>query len=249
MPNTIEQLYARKSVRVYTEQDISQEDKDTILQAAMQAPTAGNMMLYSILDITDQVIKDKLAVTCDDQPFIAKAPLVLIFAADYARWYHAYSLATRGQARKPGPGDMMLACSDALIAAQNAVVAAEALGLGSCYIGDILEQAETHRELLHLPEYVLPIGMLCIGHPTRQQQDRKKPRRFAREHIVFENGYSEMDDAMFQEGFVRYFAANGQADTAFDSAVAAVCRRKYDSAFSREMNRSVKVYLDQWETL
>ncbi|MDD4797480.1 MAG: nitroreductase family protein, partial [Eubacteriales bacterium] len=61
--NTIEQLYARKSVRVYTRQPVSAADKETILQAAMQAPTAGNMMLYSILDITDQAVKDKLAVT------------------------------------------------------------------------------------------------------------------------------------------------------------------------------------------
>ena len=59
----------------------------------MRAPTAGNMMLYSILDITDQAVKDKLAVTCDDQPFIASAKMVLIFCADYHRWYRKFKLA------------------------------------------------------------------------------------------------------------------------------------------------------------
>ncbi|MDD4797481.1 MAG: nitroreductase family protein, partial [Eubacteriales bacterium] len=173
--------------------------------------------------------------------------LVLIFAADYARWYRAFAMVTDGQARKPGPGDMLLCCADALIAAQNAVVAAEALGLGSCYIGDILEQVETHRELLYLPDYVLPVAMLCIGHATDQQKARKKPCRFEKECIVMENGYHQPADAAFQQGFTQYFAANGRQDAAFDTAVAAIYRRKYDSSFTREMNRSAGAYLAQWQ--
>ena len=65
-------------------------EKQAILQAAMRAPTAGNMMLYSIIDVENQALKDRLAVTCDDQPFIAKAPFVLLFVADYQRWYDYY---------------------------------------------------------------------------------------------------------------------------------------------------------------
>ena len=61
-----------------------------ILKATFRAPTAGNMMLYSIIDISDQALKEKLAETCDHQPFIAKAPLVLLFLADYQRWYDYY---------------------------------------------------------------------------------------------------------------------------------------------------------------
>ena len=70
----------------------------------------------------------------------------------------------------------MMACSDALIAAQNAVVAAESLGIGSCYIGDVLEQAEIHAELLDLPRHTLPVAMLCFGRPA---QPARRPRRTA----------------------------------------------------------------------
>ena len=82
----IDELFARKSVRAYEEQEIEPEKKRLILEAACQAPSAGNQQLYTIIDVTDQGLKDRLAVTCDNQPFIAKAPLVLIFCADAQNW-------------------------------------------------------------------------------------------------------------------------------------------------------------------
>ena len=82
MNQTIKELFERKSVRVFEERKISPEDKAMILEAAAMAPTAGNQQLYTIIDVTDQELKDKLVKTCDDQPFIAEADLVLIFCAD-----------------------------------------------------------------------------------------------------------------------------------------------------------------------
>ena len=83
MNSVIETLKNRKSLRKYDERPISQEHLDTILECIMRAPTAGNMMLYSVIIVEDQNKKDILSRTCDHQPFIAKAPLVLIFTADY----------------------------------------------------------------------------------------------------------------------------------------------------------------------
>ena len=82
MNDVIHQLRDRKSVRAYLDKPIAPEDRRAILEAACAAPTAGNQQLYTILDITDQRLKDTLAETCDHQPFIAQAPLVLIFCAD-----------------------------------------------------------------------------------------------------------------------------------------------------------------------
>ena len=82
-------LHNRKSVRAYLDQPISDNDKEAILLAACAAPTAGNQQLYTILDITDQSLKDQLAVSCDNQPFIAKVPMVLILCADCRKWYDA----------------------------------------------------------------------------------------------------------------------------------------------------------------
>ena len=85
MNPTIDLIMHRRSVRSYDPTPLSQEDKDTILQAAMRAPTAGAMMLYSIIEVEEQALKDRLAETCDHQPFIAPAPYVLLCLADYQR--------------------------------------------------------------------------------------------------------------------------------------------------------------------
>lgn len=240
MNDVITQLFERKSVRVFTDREISSEDKNLILDAAAQAPTAGNQQLYTVLDITDQAIKDKLVDTCDHQPFIAQSKLVLIFCADCLKWYEAYVYAGCAP-REPGVGDLLLAVSDALIAAQNAVVAAHSLGLGSCYIGDIMENYEEQKALLGLPEYVFPVAMLVFGYPTQQQLRREKPPRSPRELVVHENGYHRMDAQQLQQLLE---VKSGQPD--YEQWLQAFCKRKYNSDFSREMTRSVKKYLDEF---
>ena len=237
----LQSLYARKSVRVFEEKAIPAEMKQAILEAAAQAPSAGCQQLYTILDITDQDLKNALADSCDHQPFIAKAPLVLVFCADCRKWYDAY-IEAGCTPRKPGAGDLMLAVTDASIAAQNAVVAAESFGIGSCYIGDIMENCDAVREMLRLPEYVFPAVMLVFGWPTQQQKDRQKPQRCAMEHIVHENGYRTMDGAELRQMFGYKAGA-----APFDQWCTAFHNRKYDSTFAREMSRSVEEYLEQLE--
>ena len=114
MPETnpiLQSLYARKSVRVFEEKAIPAGMKQAILEAAAQAPSAGCQQLYTILDITDPALKAALADSCDHQPFIAKAPLVLVFCADCRKWYDAYKEAGCTP-RTPGVGDLMLAVTD-----------------------------------------------------------------------------------------------------------------------------------------
>jgi len=241
MNETIRQLFGRKSVRVFGDRPIDPADKALILEAACMAPTAGNRQLYTIIDVTDQAIKERLVETCDHQPFIAKAQMVLVFCADCRKWYEGFR-ATGCEPRKPGVGDLMIAVSDANIAAQNTVTAAESLGVGSCYIGDILENAEQQQALLQLPEYVFPAAMLVLGYPTRQQQERKKPARVAMEHIVHENAYRCMDDGEMQAMWSPLAGEKGYKDW-----MQAFCSRKYNADFSRERNRSVAAYLAQYE--
>ena len=243
MNPTIQALFRRKSVRSYLDKPIPPEVKQTILEAAIQAPTAGNMTLYTILDITDPAIKARLAVTCDNQPFIAEAPMVLIFCADYYRWHQLFCR-HEDTVRAPAEGDLLLANADALIAAQNAVVAAESLGLGSCYIGDITENYEIHRELLQLPEHVVPACMLCLGYPTQQQLEREKPPRFDCAHIVHENGYHlEKAQAMEQMLLSRNEAPSPEA---LHDWVRRFCARKWNCQFSREMSRSCRAMIQSW---
>nr|WP_295285388.1 nitroreductase family protein [uncultured Blautia sp.] len=242
MNEIIENLYRRKSVRAYEKREIPEEMKNLILEAAMQAPSAGCQQLYTILDITDQELKKELSESCDHQPFIANAKMVLIFCADCKKWYDAY-LEAGCKPRTPAVGDLMLAITDTVIAAQNAVVAAESLGIGSCYIGDIMENCEEQRRLLQLPEYVFPAVMLVFGWPTEQQIQRQKPERCERKHIVHKNTYRSMDAKELREMF-----AHKCKNSTYEEWCSAFCNRKYNSDFSKEMTRSVAKYLEQYET-
>lgn len=241
MNQTIAQLMERKSVRVFTDKPIAPEAVSAILEAAVNAPTAGNQQLYTIINVTDPKLKEQLSESCDHQPFIAKAPLVLVFCADCRKWYNAF-LEYGCAPRKPGVGDLMLAVSDTNIAAQNAVVAAQSLGIGSCYIGDIMENAEQQRQLLNLPEYVFPAAMLVFGYPTAEQMERPKPPRSPMEQIVHENTYRDMNAEELKQ---MLSVKTGLRD--FEEWIVAFCNRKYNSDFAREMTRSVEVFLEEYQ--
>lgn len=242
MNEVINQLKSRKSVRVFEDRTIEGDKRNEIIHAALEAPTAGAMMLYSIIDVTAPELKEKLAILCDNQPFIAKAPMVLIFLADYQRWYDTF-VYTDCNPRTPETGDLLLAYSDALIAAQNTVVAAESLKIGSCYIGDIIENCEDIRKLLKLPEYVMPAAMLVYGYPTNQQKSRTKPARFNKAYIVFENSYQKLSPEEHRMMYEQKEGNTGHDQSNYMDTIQAFCKRKYMSDFSNEMNRSANEYL------
>ncbi|HLO18313.1 MAG TPA: nitroreductase family protein [Anaerolineales bacterium] len=256
MNQVIDVLMKRRSVRAYEEKEISADVKAEILKATLRAPTAGNLMLYSIVEVTDQKIKDRLAISCDNQPFIARAPMVWLFLADYQRWFDYFvaseveELCKRKQIpmRKPEEGDLFLACCDALIAAQNAVIAAESFGIGSCYIGDIMEQYETHKELFDLPQYTFPICLLVFGYPTPEQLKRPYTKRFGEKFIFFQNQYHRLDKQELKEMFAKreHQMSKGKSKEGIANYGQAMYLHKFNAEFSVEMSRSVKLILNEW---
>jgi nitroreductase len=256
MNPTIELIMHRRSTREFDPTPLTQEEKDTILQAAMRSPTAGAMMLYTILEIEDQSLKERLVDTCDHQPFIAKAPYLLLFLADYQRWIDLYEAANcpkrAGElgisTRLPAEGDLVLALMDALIAAQTAALAAESLGIGSCYIGDIIENAEAHRTLFTLPRYTFPAALLCFGRPAVVPDTPRVPR-FERQFIVHQNQYrrfcaEELNDMHLPFGthsFEPKCFPNGAQNVVQVNYI-----RKFTAGFSLEMNRSVREMIKLW---
>ncbi len=257
MNPTLELLRNRRSIRLYDETPLKEEEKDTILEAAMRAPTAGAMMLYTIVEVDDPALKSRLAETCDHQPFIAKAPYLLLFLADYQRWYDYYAHCEAQRRcrelglppRDPQVGDLLLACCDALIAAQTAVIAAEAMGIGSCYIGDILENYEVHRELLALPRYVLPISLVCFGRPAAATGSNRLTTRFEREFVVHKNAYRRLSgeemERMVRPVVERSFP-RGEFPLGAENFGQYNYLRKFIADFSVEMSRSVGEMLKNW---
>ena len=166
-------LTNRRSIRKYTREDVSAELLNSILEAAMQASTTGNMQLYSVVETRSSEMKDKLSPFHFNQPMIKAAPLVLTFCADYSRFKHwcAVSDAT------PGYDNFLsfiTAAMDAIIFAQTVAIAAEDQDLGICYIGTTIYNAKELIDALQLPKGVIPITTLTLGWPDEkpEQTDR-----------------------------------------------------------------------------
>ena len=255
MDGVVELLKQRASLRRYDQKPVSQEHLDAIIECAMRAPTAGNMMLYSMIMVEEGRKKEILSRTCDNQPFIARAPLVLIFAADYQKWYDYYHAGNVVEYCRreglpfayPTEANLLLAACDALVAAQNAVIAGESLGIGSCYIGDIMERYEDHKKLLNLPDYVFPIAMLCMGYYPEKYTKTFRPR-FKRDYVVFRDSYRRLNKGEIEDMFgslERGFRAAGSPDHAQNYAQRHYAK-KTGAPFSREMTRSVGEALKIW---
>jgi nitroreductase len=253
---TLELLTHRRSLRLYAPTPLEPEEKDAILAAAMRAPTAGAMMLYAIIEVEDQALKDRLAETCDHQPFIAQAPYLLLFVADYQRWMDLYAAGGCEQraaelgipTRRPAEGDLILAFMDAMVAAHSAVVAAESMGIGSCYIGDIIEDWETHRDMFNLPRYSCPAALVCFGRPARPQPSQLVPR-VDRRYIVHKNAYRRFSAEELAE-HNRPFGVGSFEHKEYPNGGQNVVQmnymRKFTAAFSLEMTRSVRAILKNW---
>lgn len=255
MNQTIEFINNRISLRKYADMPISEEHEGIILNSAMRAPTAGGMMLYSIIKIKNPEKARTLSVSCDNQPFIATSPLILVFVADYRKLYDFYRLSKVKEYCQeknlvfegPDRASLMLGISDAMVAAQNAVIAAESLGIGSCYIGDIMENCEQHRELLKLPEFVFPIGMLTLGYYP--QDHRPAPRsRFKKEYVVFDEEYRLLEDSEITDLYSSWNASMGTSNPfGAQNAGQLNYARKTGADFSIEMDRSVREFMKQWD--
>lgn len=249
MNNVIETINNRVSLRVYKDTPISDEDLNIILNSAIKAPTAGNMMMYSILKIKSDKTKEKLSVTCDNQPFIKNALLILIFLADVNKWFNYFKVCCINNVKNPGLNDLMLGINDALIAAQNVVIAAESLGIGSCYIGDIMENYEIHKKLLNLPDYTFPACMLTLGYyPDNHKRNFRD--RFDSDFVVFDEIYEDLNTDKLKDMFI--VKENNMPKTNSCNAKnfgELIYKKKINSDFSKEMNRSIieniKCFIDE----
>ena len=243
MNDTLRTIDERRSTRQYLDKEISKEHKDIILNAAINAPTAGNMLLYSIIDVTDQDKKEKLSVLCDNQPFIKNGSMVLVFVANSKKWYDVYNQVNEKEL-KPSLADFYLSMADAHIAAENAVIAAESLGIGSCYIGDIVENYEKLKELLNLPKYINPICMLVFGY-KKDDKIAPKARRFSLGDVVFENEYNEKSFETFVNKF-SYLENKEEQEKKSVQLVNATFRAKMSQEFFKEMNRSLRLMIEEY---
>lgn len=253
MNETLDIIFSRTSLRRYDEKPISDEDLDYIKSAIIKAPTAGNMAMYSVLVIKDEDKKKTLSKTCDNQEFIGKAPVVMIFLADMNKIYKYMDCCdVEDYAKKHDidyvKGDMaslFLSISDTMIAAQNAVIAGESLNIGSCYIGDIMENYETHRTLLNLPDNVFPIGMLTLGYYPQGYKRVYRPR-FDDKYIFFEESYKDLVKEDYEDMYSDKEKLVNEDVHGVKNFGQLLFKKKFGNEFFGEMNRSIEEILKHW---
>lgn len=254
MNEVINQLMNRRSVRAYQDKEITEETLNIIKEAIVRAPTAGNMTFYSVIIVKDNEKKNDLSVLCDNQPMIAKAPLVMVFLADIQKHYDYMKLSKSEKKTgisfpHPGLGDFHLAMQDSIIAAQTAVVAADSLGLGSVYIGDVIENFEKVQALLNLPKYAVPSCMLIMGYPKNVNKKIRLIERCKTDAIFMEDSYKTKTKDLFDQewkGPLNNTLRSRKADFEDPTYVDFFYKKKFTSSFMKEMNRSVKLFLDKW---
>jgi Nitroreductase len=172
----IDLLLSHRSVRSYSNEPLPEGTLETMIAAAQSAATSSNLQTWSVVAVTDPDRKYRLATLAGDQNQIRRAPLFLVWLADLARI--AQAAADR---HMPHEGldylEMWLVgVIDAALAAQNAVVAAESLGLGTVYIGAIRNHPLEVAAELQLPPLVMPVFGMCVGRPNPARPAAIKPR-------------------------------------------------------------------------
>jgi FMN reductase (NADPH)/FMN reductase [NAD(P)H] len=259
MNESLDLIMNRKSLRSFLLKEVEMEKQSVIIEAALRAPTAGNMMLYSIINVTNQDLKNTLSETCDHQPFIAKAPFILLFLADLQRWYDYFKISKVPDLcnkldipfKDPEKGKLFLACCDTMVAAQNSVIAAESLGMGSCYIGDIMENYEIHKDIFDLPPFVFPLTLICFGYPTSSHKVKKQSPRFSKEFIVYENRYKRLTPKDFKNMYQplkdRYFDHDGYFIKGANNLGQHFYLRKFVSDYAAELDRSINLMMENWK--
>ncbi|WP_036520580.1 nitroreductase family protein [Novosphingobium acidiphilum] len=173
---TIAGLLAHRSVRAYLPDPLPPGTIETMVAAAQSAATSSNLQLWSVVAVHDAAARARLAELAGGQRHIVDAPVILLFVADLAR---AGMIAHDAGASGEGYEFLesyTVAAIDAALAAQNAVVAAESLGLGTVYIGAMRNHPEEVAALAGLPPHAVVVFGLVVGHPDPAHPASVKPR-------------------------------------------------------------------------
>ena len=240
--NLYDLMMKRRSVRVFEDQKIPESTIEQLLDVANHAPSGGNIQPLSIILLQSLEGRKKLAELAGDQPWVKNAPLSMIFCLDFYRikkWAEICQTDFRGE---KALNHFLIAYADLMVAAQNVVILAENLGLGSVYIGSIQHEIDETRKFFGIPEYVLPMMVLSIGYPKSIPQSIPKLKK---EVIVHQEKYRKPQDDEIRRAFDEKYGTIDQniekyLERAFVEALEAdkLDMPRYVDRVKKEMKRS-----------
>ena len=211
MTPTIDLLCSHRSIRRFTDEPITDEQRAAIVASAQAASSSSFLQCSSIIRITDKSLREQLVSLTGGQKHVAQAAEFWVFCADFNRHLQICPEAQLGLAEQ-----LLLGVVDTALLAQNAFTAAESLGLGGVYIGGLRNNIEAVTELLNIPKHVLPLFGLCLGWPD---EDHGLKPRIPAAMIMHENSYQPVDEnvlAQYDEEIAQYYLSrdsNARRDT------------------------------------
>ena len=207
----IRSLMAHRSVRNYLPTPLPDGTLETMIAAAQAAATSSNMQYWSVVAVTDPATKKIMAEVAGGQQHINQCPLLLVFLADQSRLKRVIDAAGKPMATLDYQEAFTVAAIDAALAAQNATVAAEALGLGTVYIGALRNDPERVAKAIGLPPHVMAVFGLCVGYANPATQSDIKPR-LPQSAVLYRERYEAGDE--------------GAAIARYDAVLSAFSRRQ-----------------------
>lgn len=197
MNEAIKTMLNHRSIRRFEDKPLTDEQIKIIVSCAQSASTSSFIQAYSIIGVKDKERKKKLAELAGNQSYVADNGHFFIFCADLYRHEWIGKMEKKNVLPSiESTEKFMVAIIDASLAAQNAAVAAESMGLGICYIGGIRNNLEGVKGLLKTPERVIPLFGLAVGYPIKMTD--KKPR-LPLKHVYHEEEYEQNTDLFLQE--------------------------------------------------
>ncbi|NMG22817.1 NADPH-dependent oxidoreductase [Brasilonema bromeliae] len=172
----LETLLSHRSIRSYLSDPLPPKTVELLVAAAQSAASSANLQTWSVVAVEDEQRKEELYRLSNNQAQVKQAPLFLVWLADLGRLAHIADSRGLPHVALEYIELLMKAIVDASVAAQNATLAAESLGLGTVYIGAIRNNTQEVATLLNLPSFVFPVFGLCVGYPNPEVQPAIKPR-------------------------------------------------------------------------
>lgn len=158
-------MIKRRSVRVFKDQKIPQDILNKLMDVANNCPSGGNIQPLSIITVQGEDGREELGKLIGSQPWVKNAPLSLIFCIDFYRIKRWATLSDTEFLGEKALSHFLIAYADLMCAAENVVILAESLGLGSVYVGSIQGIIDEIRKNFSIPKLVLPMMLLCVGYP------------------------------------------------------------------------------------
>lgn len=201
MNETISLLHNHASVRSFTNKPLTEEQREAIFKAASQTSSSSLLQAVSIIRITNPDLRKKVMQLSMDQPYIEEAAEFWIFCADFNRNHQIAPVVDIEYIEF-----LLVGTFDAGLMAQNALTAAESMGLGGVFIGAVRANINELSDLLKLPKYVIPLVGLCLGTPAGDKPELKP--RLPQSMVLQENQYQPLDQeklAIYDEAMLRYY--------------------------------------------